>query len=394
MEIPERMNSSVVLTLLTQTDSMVTVEPLSNNSTNEDFVSDTAAIIMSVFLNIIAVIGIVGNSVVVLAVLFSRKLRTATNVFVIALSITDLLVCLTLPFQTVALVSADGWPLDDWLCAAIGGITSICFGASVLLLVLIAVNRFCVITRPRKSCQRFYKVRNLALMVSAAYLYPFVMFAILPIAGIGQLGYSKSYRICAWDEDHPKGEVNDYVVALTFGLSFVIIIVCYVRIYRFVRDHHQKMLARRGQQDGNEIPVENDFTSFDNTDTQPTTPSYLSTSANVNNKVNEPRRPTGMKTAVNRREVEITKNLFVVICSFFLCLAPYCVSLALPKGSPFSIFTGLPLMSNACINPIIYSFKHPLFKVVIRCLLCCRYSDIPKPSPTLKKLLKLTNKTN
>ncbi|XP_071509864.1 alpha-1A adrenergic receptor-like [Diadema antillarum] len=361
---------------------------ISSNSTGDQFVSDAGAIVMSVLINVIAMLGIVGNSIVIFAVIASRKLRTVTNVFVIALSITDLLVCLTLPFQTVALTSTDGWPLVDWLCAAIGGITSICFGASVLLLVLIAVNRFCVITRPRQTCQRFYKVRNLALMVSFAYLYPLVMFAILPAVGIGQLDYSRPYRICKWDDDHPKSEVNDYIVAWTFGVSFIVIMACYAHIYVFVRRHHSNMTSLGEGGKSQQTTVKDNSTST-------TTGEGASIHCDVREsslmcyRISKGRKISDMKTAATNREVEITRNMFIVICSFFVCIAPSCISLLLPTGQSFSIFTSIFLMSNICINPIIYSFKHPLFKVVIRCMIRCRYSDIPKPSPTLKKLLDM-----
>ncbi|XP_041465709.1 G-protein coupled receptor moody-like [Lytechinus variegatus] len=361
-------------------------------TTKKQLVSDAEALVMSVFLNVIALLGIIGNSVVIMSVVFCRKLQTATNVFIIALSVTDLLVCITLPFQTFALISKDGWPLPDWLCASIGGITSICFGASVLLLVLIAINRYFVITRPRSTCRRFYKPRNLFFMVSSTYLYTFIMFAVLPIVDIGKLGYSESYRICSWDDEHELSEVNDIIVGLTFSVSFIIIVVCYVRIFLFIKKHHRAMLSHRSPSEGN-VGMENDFTSADQTETQlPSTPSSVPHNA-ANSNITEGRKTSGIQTVVNRREVEITKNLLMVIVSFFLCIAPYSVSLLLPEGLSLSIFTGILLMANACINPIIYSFKHPTFKVVIRCVICCRYADIPKPSPTLKKLLNLRRKT-
>ncbi|XP_030833097.1 G-protein coupled receptor moody-like [Strongylocentrotus purpuratus] len=354
-------------------------------TTKDPLVSDTEALIMSIFLNIIALLGIVGNSIVIVSVVFSRKLQTVTNVFIIALCVTDLLVCITLPFQTFALISQDGWPLADWLCAAIGGITSICFGASVLLLVLIAFNRYFVITRPRSTCQRLYKPRNLFLMVASTYIYTFIMFAVLPLADIGMLGYSESYRICSWDDEHELSEVNDIIVGITFSVSFVVIVVCYIRIFLFIKKHHRAMLSHRSPSEGS-VGVDNEFTSTEQTETQlPPPRSHNAASSNIS----EGRKVSGIKTVVLKREVEITKNLLMVIVSFFICIAPYSVSLLLPKGNSLSIFTGILLMFNTCINPMIYSFKHPTFKVVIRCVVGCRYADIPKPSLTLKKLLKL-----
>ena len=377
-----------VMTISALETSLIT-EAITTSSSWTLLVSNKDAIVMSVFLNVIALLGIVGNSLVIVAVMFCRKLQTITNVFVIALAVTDLLVCVTLPFQTLALCDPAGWLPDHWLCAALGAITSICFGASVLLLVFIAIHRFCVITRPRQSINPFSKSRYIAVMVIAAYLYTIVMFAVLPIAGIGELGYARMYRICAWNESHELSEVNDYIVALTFGVSFCVIVYCYVRIFLFVRRHHRTMFTSKSAMGRG---VDQDY-STENTETQlQTHQSYVSNSNNMNNAITKGKTTSGIKKAVSRREVEITKNLFFVIVSFFICIIPYSISLSLSEGvASLSIFSGILLMLNVMINPIIYSFKHPTFKVVLRNLMCCRYAAIPKPTPLLKRLLKPRN---
>ena len=228
-------------------------------------------------------------------------------------------------------------------------------------------------------------------MVFAAYLYTVVMFAILPIAGIGELGYARNYRICAWNESHKFAEVNDYIVALTFGVSFIVIVCCYIRIFIFVRRHHRTMFACKTTTMRNPTPTDADY-STDNTEMQMQTNTTISNSNNLNNAISQGKKTSGIKKAVSRREVEITKNLFFVIVSFFVCIIPYSISLSLSEGvASFSIFSGILLMLNVCINPIIYSFKHPTFKVVLRHLVCCRYAAIPKPTPLLKRLLKPRN---
>ena len=60
---------------------------------------------------IIAILGLVGNSLVILSVILSKKLRTVTNAFVVNLSVADLWTSLSYPWQAVAILSRGSWPL-------------------------------------------------------------------------------------------------------------------------------------------------------------------------------------------------------------------------------------------------------------------------------------------
>ena len=67
-------------------------------------------VVTASILLLISLINIIGNSMVILAVVFSKKLRTSTNVFVVSLSSADLLAGVAAPMSAVALLS----PGDHW----------------------------------------------------------------------------------------------------------------------------------------------------------------------------------------------------------------------------------------------------------------------------------------
>ena len=57
------------------------------------------------------------NSVVIISVILSKKLRTIKNAFVVNLNVADLLLtALKLPWLVIAFLSVDGWSLHDQLC--------------------------------------------------------------------------------------------------------------------------------------------------------------------------------------------------------------------------------------------------------------------------------------
>ena len=78
-------------------------------------------VIVAVLYLMVVVLGIFGNTLVILAVLLSKKLRTATNAFVVSLSVADLLTCLGLPWDAAATLGRDGPPFGEWGCSVVGG---------------------------------------------------------------------------------------------------------------------------------------------------------------------------------------------------------------------------------------------------------------------------------
>ena len=73
-----------------------------NNSTTENmtvsideitYLPYWAVDLRNVMLGLIAFVGIIGNSMIIVAIAFSKKLQTSTNVFVTSLAVTDLLTC-------------------------------------------------------------------------------------------------------------------------------------------------------------------------------------------------------------------------------------------------------------------------------------------------------------
>ena len=61
----------------------------------------------------ICLFGIVGNAMVIIAVLLSRKLQTPANAFVVTLAFADLFTCVANIWNVVALLFPDGKELHD-----------------------------------------------------------------------------------------------------------------------------------------------------------------------------------------------------------------------------------------------------------------------------------------
>lgn len=117
----------------------------------------------------------------------------------------------------------------------------------------------------------------------------------------------------------------------------------------------------------------------------PTRPLSSNNSKIPNNNLNSTIRREN-RSKLSRRQVEITKNLFYVVCAFFICLTPYSVCLVYDASDPAVPYTGAFVLFNSCINPIIYATKHPYFKQVFKCILQCKFQDVPEPASFVRSL--------
>ncbi|XP_072013798.1 melatonin receptor type 1A-like [Amphiura filiformis] len=302
-------------------------------------------IIIGIILTVICIFGFCGNTLVIVAVFLSRKLRTTTNVYVVNLAVADLLSCMFQIWDVVGLWSLNGWPIADWICVISSAVSLICVAFTIIDLALIAVNRYHKVLYPMHLYQKIYSNRNVGIMVGAAWLYCTLVVCVPPSLGIGKLGYSFDLKTCASDESNPGNKFYTMLsTALIFPIPLVTLIFCYTKIFLFVRDHQKSITATRRK------------SSFRaQLDTDPT----------------KPPKP-------DPQTVQITKNLLYVVVAFVVCFTPYALAVAVPPLSIARHWSGLLVMFNSSINPIIYGLKHPHFKEVFPYILRGQWRDIPE----------------
>ena len=325
---------------------------------NSEFSLDdvTQRFIIGSVICLVGVFGFIGNIMVILAVILSKKLQTRTNAFVVNLATADLLTCTASPLNSVALFSLSGWPLPESICSIVAALYFTCLACSIVTLAAIAINRFILITKPTARYISIYTPKKTAAMLVFTWLYPALVCS-LPLFGLGRWGYSKKYKMCSLDNTQTYRYNKLFAVlgsALVYPIPLFILIVCYFKIYRHITSHTKKMLDH-----GIEMSV-------------------ISTSASSELQAHR-------SASFSKMQVEITKNLFYVMCSFVALLGPFAIALMIPASDPVIPWTGVLIIFNSAVNPVIYGAKHPNFKEVFRHIFRCRFHMIPEPSSCLQK---------
>ncbi|XP_033639797.1 5-hydroxytryptamine receptor 4-like [Asterias rubens] len=313
---------------------------------------------------LISVFGIFGNVLVILAVALSRRLRTITNAFVVSLSVADLLTCMSLPFNAANLLHSDlsNSMFSDLVCKTLALILYTCGGCSLYTLAAIALNRYILITKSIKHYRSLYTPFKVAVMVTATWFVPLLVAFVPPLFGLGELGYAEKYGTCNHKTSNPLSHIYSIFQAVSFYPGpMVIIVICYVKIFKHVKQHCQNMMTSSSLE--------------------------LSISSSVQTKeALHPKENNSVtrRLTSSRRQIDITKNLFCVVLAFVICVSPFGIALMIPPSDPFIPWAAVFLAFNSCVNPVIYATKHPQFRQVFRLMLRCQFNKI-QPDPFVRK---------
>ena len=363
-----------------------------NNSTTENithsidvttsFLPYWAVVLYYVMFCLIDITGIIGNCMIIIAVAFSQKLQTSTNVFVTSLAATDLLTCLVQAVRCIALASLSPTPRLNRICQFVGFVTVSSVGTSMYTLGAIGIHRLLLIIKP-VLCRRIFASWKLGLFVTILWILPIGSFLTALICGIGAVGFDPVNKECAIVRTHEKAADLDLIIFATFWpIPFAAVIVSYSWIYVHIRKHF-KTQKRHLINLRATSPVSSESSSS-------LSRPHKAEASEGEITVTNPRIKK-----ISQQQIQITKNLFLVVCAFFICFVPlaFVVVVGKPSTTVSDIAWYLQLLgfANSAINFFIYASKHPDFKIVLGHMMRCSYSKIPQPSRLLMFLLSKNN---
>ncbi|XP_076358860.1 adenosine receptor A2a-like [Tachypleus tridentatus] len=156
-----------------------------NETVNECFhITFNVSTPVIVFVDLsVAMIAVLGNSLILVVVYRFRWLRTITNMFVVSLAAADLLVGLNVPFYVLFYFDL---PLvcNKYSCLFRYWFAIYASGCSMLCLVGVAVDRYVAILHPL-SYHRIMKSRCVSGYIAVVWVYMGVISS-LPLIGIGE----------------------------------------------------------------------------------------------------------------------------------------------------------------------------------------------------------------
>lgn len=300
----------------------------------------------------IAIITIIGNSIVVLLIAICTRLRSTQNAFVLSLAVADLSIGL---FLTPTMFACGAWiKCDHHLQIAF---YNFLLFASTCNLLGMTLDRFIAVVYPfRYQSIMTNKVTVLLLIIS--WITPFVV----------------SFIRLSWRYTNPSNLLRiEYYYMLIMDISFglipcITLLITYCRIYMIVRKHriqdcHQITHVRYNHQHNNNSNTNDNDRSMNNNNNS-------GDDTNINIVV--PQFPAPRQT--RGRGIKSVEFLGCVIVMFVVCYCfhvtvSFCVNIKLCTVNKYaSEISVLLVMLNSAINFLVYSilkadFRRELLRV-------------------------------
>ncbi|PSN42328.1 Neuropeptide F receptor [Blattella germanica] len=215
------------------------LEKFSRNRVIEDPAFSTLIFLYSALI----ILGAAGNSLVVCAVARKPTMRTARNMFIVNLAVSDLLLCLITMPLTLMEILTKYWPLGRYpfICKMLGTLQATSIFVSTISITAIAMDRYHVIVYPtRESLQKLGAVAILGCIWLVALILASPMFfwrtlkqhdISLPSIGIDYIAYCLE----EWPVEHGRAYYSLFSLIVQYIVPIITVSVAYSRICRKLR---------------------------------------------------------------------------------------------------------------------------------------------------------------
>ncbi|XP_069835289.1 melanopsin [Dendropsophus ebraccatus] len=287
----------------------------------------------------VGITGTLGNFLVIYAFCRSRSLRSPANMFIINLAISDFCMSITQSPVFFATSLHKRWIFGEKgcelyaFCGALFGITS------MITLMVIAVDRYFVITRPLASIGVMSKKRAVLILLGV-WLYA-LAWSLPPFFGWSAYVPEGLLTSCTWDYMTFTPSVRAYTMLLfcfVFFIPLFVIIYCYIYIFKAIRNTNRAV---------------HKIGSDDNKESQ--------------------KQYQKMKN-----EWKMAKIALIVILLYVVSWSPYSTVALVAFAGYANILTpymnSVPAViakASAIHNPIIYAITHPKYRMALAKYIPC-----------------------
>ncbi|NXQ55446.1 HRH1 protein, partial [Anthoscopus minutus] len=210
---------------------------MSNNTTEN--ASNTPSALLGLFLGSISLITVVMNILVLCAVKMEKKLQTVGNLYIVSLSVGDLIVgAAVMPLHIVYLLSSR-WPLGLEACLFWLSMDYVASTASIFNLLILCMDRYRSVQQPLRYLKYRTKMRA-SLLILGVWLLSCTW--LIPILG-WHVFANKGQRKVREDECETEFFKVTWFKVLTaifnFYLPSLLMLWFYCKIFRTVRKHCQ-----------------------------------------------------------------------------------------------------------------------------------------------------------
>ncbi|XP_034741163.1 trace amine-associated receptor 7e-like [Etheostoma cragini] len=262
------------------------------------------------------------NLLIIISISHFRQLHTPTNILLLSLAVSDLLVGLLLmPVEVLRQTSC--WFLGDYGCHMYAIVSVIIPSSSIGDIVLISVDRYVAICDPLHYPTKV-TARRVQFCVCLCWLCS-ISYSLLYLKGVPTQpgGYQSCYGACVFFYDNISLTVD---LVLTFIVPVSVIVALYLRVFAVAVSQARAMRSH----------------------------------------ITAVTLQLSVTPKAKKSELKAARTLGVLVVVFLICFCPYyCLAPILLTTSIASIV--IPMYySNSCLNPMIYALFYPWFRKAVK----------------------------
>ncbi|PAA69948.1 hypothetical protein BOX15_Mlig009868g1 [Macrostomum lignano] len=301
-----------------------------NQTTKINYSKSDMALDMALLIAL-SVIGVFGNSLIIICVIVHKKMKNVTSLFVANLAAADLFLAgLVAPGSIRMLWHQPGMPNSPW-CKLFGIALFFSCAATVNFSALIALTRYIVICKSHLVVQLFRHKRS-ALWCIGLWTYSVIQVALPSGTQLFQYNYNQVIDVCHLNYTKHPIAIAVYINVLCFLPCVVVCIACYALIFSVLRRTRRNLQQHMG----------------------------AANAAFLARKLSRERRAT--------------LPLFISLVSFFLHWLPVMILFGVDPSFQYNPqihrYLGIFSISSACDNWIIYGILNRNFADGYRLVLC------------------------
>ena len=285
---------------------------------------------------ILNVLSLAGNTLVCISVYKNTRLRTITNLYIIALAASDLLSAVfVMPFVAGVLITSE-WIFGGVICQLHAFFSGFVIYVSPVTMGLTAVNRYMRICKSDQQYKRFFSARKSQALLAFVWIFVACYSVVPSLIGLQAHSFIPGYAMCAPVHLSERGKMVHYGIVLTlfFLTPLIATTISYIKVAKMIRRHN----------------------------------------VGASSTIQSHNRNAG----ISAHEIRLSKSLFAVVFAFMICWIPFWVIVVLRR---FHLVATMPrnvellcmffLYFSNTINPFIYAGMNPVFKREFRKILFC-----------------------
>ncbi|XP_028177879.1 G-protein coupled receptor moody-like [Ostrinia furnacalis] len=377
------------------------------------------------------VVGVPGNLITIIALARCKKVRNATAIFIISLSLSDLLFCcFNLPLAASTFWN-QSWRHGKTLCRMFPLTKYALVAISLFTVLAITINRYIMIAWPRLY-PKLYSKPYLATMIATIWVFCFAVLVPTWQEKWGRFSLNPMVGSCTIIPDVNDNSPKKAMFIGAFLLPGIAIIVCYARIFLIV-----KKIAKRSRRPIRIRRPKTEIVAGTSTDFESTTlPSQttetssppqrntchafnclmpeISSNSGLDHSTTEDRdkkitdsnkclsrsnialqkirmactpalrQPRAPKLLPSKKDKKLRTLIMAIVLSFAICYLPISITkifLEFTFHPIVKIISYILLYLTNCINPIIYVVMSVEYRQAYKNLITCRSDqDFPESS--------------